>query len=249
MGLLEGGWDALGLILVGALAGGFVNGLTGFGTALTALPLMLLAVEPVVAAQLVSAASVIGHVSTLGAIWHAIDWRRLAPMLLAGLVGVPIGTWILPWISLPTFKLAVGLVLIAYCTFMLFAAGRVRLAAGDKGAEAIIGFASGVLGGIAGLSGALPTVWAALKGWPKDQRRVFFQVFNLTILSAMLAASFVQGLVGRRLVTALAVALPAVLIGSLVGSHLYRRLDDRRFDRIVLVFLLLSGLSLIWWSR
>jgi uncharacterized membrane protein YfcA len=245
MGLLEGGWDALALILVGALAGGFVNGLTGFGTALTALPLMLLALEPVVAAQLVSAASVIGHVSTLGAIWHAIDWRRLAPMLLAGLVGVPIGTWI----SLPTFKLAVGLVLIAYCTFMLFAAGRVRLAAGGKAAEAIIGFASGILGGIAGLSGALPTVWAALKGWPKEQRRVFFQVFNLTILSEMLAASFVQGLIGRRLVTALAVALPAVLIGSLAGSHLYRRLDDRRFDRIVLVLLLLSGLSLIWWSR
>jgi uncharacterized protein len=249
MGLPEGSWDALALILVGALAGGFVNGLTGFGTALTALPLMLLAVEPVVAAQLVSAASVVGHVSTLGAIRHAIDWRRLAPMLLAGLVGVPIGTWILPWVSLPTFKLAVGLVLIAYCTFMLFAAGRVRLAAGGKRAEAIIGFGSGILGGIAGLSGALPTVWAALKGWPKKQRRVFFQVFNLTILSEMLAASFVQGLIGRRLVTALAVALPAVLIGSLAGSHLYHRLDDRRFDRIVLVLLLLSGLSLIWWSR
>ena len=75
------------ILLAGALAGGFVNGLTGFGTGLTALPLWLQAVEPLIAAQLVSAASVVGHVSTLPAIWHAIDWRRLAPMLLAGLIG------------------------------------------------------------------------------------------------------------------------------------------------------------------
>ena len=87
MGSLCGEWSALAFILAGALVGGFVNGLTGFGTGLTALPLWLQAVEPLVAAQLVSAASVVGHVATLPAIWRAIDWRRLAPMLVAGLLG------------------------------------------------------------------------------------------------------------------------------------------------------------------
>lgn len=158
MGSLFAEWGTLALILAGALAGGFVNGLTGFGTGLTALPLWLQAVEPVVAAQLVSAASVIGHVSTLPAIWHAIDWRRLAPMLIAGLIGV-------------------------------------------------------------------------------------------TILTAMLVASLVQGLIGLRLLAALVVALPGTLIGARLGSLVYRRLGDRRFDRIVLVLLLVSGLGLVWSSR
>jgi len=249
MGLLDGDWVALALILAGALAGGFVNGLTGFGTAMTVLPLWLLAVEPVVAAQAICACSVASHLSTLRLIWHAFDWRRLAPMLLAGLLGVPIGTWILPWLSVPTFKLAVGTVILTYCTFMLFAAGRVRLESGAKGAETIIGFAGGILGGIAGLSGALPTMWAALKGWPKEERRVFLQVFNLTILAAMLVASLMQGLVGRRSIETIIVALPGTLIGARLGSFVYSRLDDRRFDRVVLVFLLLSGLSLVWGSR
>jgi uncharacterized membrane protein YfcA len=246
---MEGDWASLAPILAGAFAGGFVNGLTGFGTALTALPLFLLSVEPVVAAQLVSAASVIGHLATLRVIWHAIDWRRLAPMLLAGLLGVPIGTWILPWLSVPTFKLAIGTVIFAYCSFMLFGAGRIRLAAGGKGAETIVGFLGGILGGIAGLSGALPTMWAALKGWPKEERRVFLQVFNLTILAAMLLASLVQGLVGRRALVALVIALPGTLIGARLGAFVYHRLDDRRFDRVVLVLLLLSGLGLVWSSR
>lgn len=248
MGSLFAEWSTLAVILAGALAGGFVNGLTGFGTGLTALPLWLQAVEPVVAAQLVSAASVAGHISTLPAIWHAIDWRRLAPMLAAGLIGVPVGIWALPLISLAAFKLTVGCVLIAYCTFMLAAAGRVRLSWGGRGAEAAIGLAGGILGGLAGLSGALPTVWAALKGWSKQERRVVFQAFNMTILSAMLAASLVQGLIGLRLLAALALALPGTLIGARLGSLVYRRLDDRRFDRIVLVLLLMSGLALVWWN-
>ena len=180
MSSLYGDWGTLAFVLAGALVGGFVNGLTGFGTGLTALPLWLQAVEPLVAAQLVSAASVVGHVTMLPAIWHAIDWRRLAPMLVAGLVGVPIGTWVLPWISLAVFKSLVGCLLIGYCAFMLFAAGRVRLSAGGRGAEAVVGLFGGVLGGLAGLSGALPTVWATLKGWPKDERRMLFQAFNMT---------------------------------------------------------------------
>jgi uncharacterized protein len=244
-----GDWATLALILAGALAGGFVNGLTGFGTALTGLPMWLQAVEPLIAAQLASACSVLGHLTTLPAIWHAADWRRLAPMLVAGLIGVPIGTWALPLISLQAFKMAIGAILMIYCSFMLFVAGRVQLAAGGRGAEVVVGFAGGILGGIAALSGVLPTIYASLKGWPKDERRAFFQAFNLTLLTAMLVASVVQGLVGMRFLVALAVAIPGTLAGSWTGARLYRRLDDRRFDRVVLVVLLLSGLGLIWSSR
>jgi len=249
MGMFGEDWSTLVLVLVGALAGGFVNGLTGFGTGLTALPLWLQAVEPLVAAQLVSAASVVGHLSSLPAIWRAIDWRRLAPMLLAGLIGVPIGGWLLPWISLPTFKLTIGVLLIAYCAFMLLAAGRVRLAAGGRSAEAMIGLGGGVLGGLAGLSGMLPTLWAALKGWPKDERRMFFQVYNMTVLTAMLLANLVQGRIGLRFAVVLGVALPGTLLGARLGAVVYRRLDDRRFDRVVLLLLLLSGVGLVLWSR
>jgi uncharacterized membrane protein YfcA len=242
-------WNVLAYLLGGALAGGFVNGLTGFGTGLTALPFWLQALEPVLAAQLVSAASVAGHITAVPAIWAKVDWRRMAPLLGGGLLGVPIGAWLLPHIPLAAFKLAVGTVLVVYCTVMLIAAGRVRLAAGGRGAEAGIGVLAGVLGGMAGLSGALPTVWATLKGWSKEERRIVFQAFNMTILSAMLAATLVQGLIGKRFLLALLLALPATLIGGRLGAWLYHRLDDRRFDRIVLVLLLISGLGLVWSNR
>ena len=246
-----GTWEALALIFAGALAGGLVNGLTGFGSALTALPVWLQAVEPLVAAQLGSACSVLGHLRTFPAIWKAVHWRRLAPMLAAGLAGVPIGTLILPHIGLATFKLGIGAVLTAHCSFMLLAAGRVRLGANgrrDRWAEMAVGFGGGVLGGLAALSGVLPTVWASLKDWRKDERRIFFQAFNFTILAAMLVVSAASGLVGLPSILAFAVAAPGTLIGASLGLSIYRRLDDVRFDRVVLVVLLLSELALIWSS-
>ena len=75
------------LLLLGALSGAFVNGLTGFGTGLTALVFWLHAVPPVVAAPLVCACSVVAQLQSLPGIWHAIDFRRLAPFVIGGCLG------------------------------------------------------------------------------------------------------------------------------------------------------------------
>jgi uncharacterized membrane protein YfcA len=232
------------LILLGALAGGFVNGLTGFGTALTAMPLWLLVLPPAVAAQLAAAGGAIGQLQTLPAIWHAVEWRRVGPFIIAGLAGVPLGTWLVPHISLREFKLGVGVVLIAYCSFMLLFKDRYAAIGGGRGADAMIGFGGGILAGLAGLSGPLPTIWATLKAWTKDEKRALFQTFNFVMLTAMLAASAVAGLMGRDLFRALLFALPGTIVGARLGGWAYRKLDERRFDRLVLSLLLASGVAM-----
>jgi uncharacterized membrane protein YfcA len=153
---------------------------------------------------------------------------------------------LLPHIPIAAFKLGIGVLLAAYCAFMLAAAGRVKVAGGGRAAEAAVGFGGGVLGGLAALSGVLPTVWASLTDWSKDERRGFFQAFNFTLLAAMLAASLAAGHVGLRSIAAFAVAAPGTLAGAALGLRVYRRLDTVRFDRVVLAVLLMSGLALVW---
>ena len=246
-------WPASGseiaVIFCGAILGGFVNGLAGFGTGLMALPLWLQVLAPVPAAQLVSATSVAGHLLTLPAVWPAIAWRKLAPMLIAGLSGVPIGVYLLPRIEPTLFKLALGLGVITFSLGMLAATGRLNVPRGGRLSETTVGFLSGILGGLAGLSGILPTAWTALGRWPKDERRVAMQAFNMTVLGAMLAASLAQRLISVHVLLLLAIAFPGTFLGSRLGTALYRRLDDHRFDRAALLLLLLSGLSLVWFNR
>jgi uncharacterized membrane protein YfcA len=57
------------ILLAGALAGGFVSGLSGFGTALMALGIWLYIVPPSIAVPLVLICSVSSQISTLPSMW------------------------------------------------------------------------------------------------------------------------------------------------------------------------------------
>jgi uncharacterized protein len=236
----------LGWIVAGALAGGLVNGLSGFGTGITGLPFWVQALEPVLASQLAAGSAVTSQLFTFGTMWRSVDARRVAPMIAAGLAGVPIGLGIQPHIDQLSFKLTVGAILLVYAAIMLIADGRLRLTVESRAADMAVGLISGVLGGIAGISGVFPTIWAAVNNWPKERRRSTFQAFNLTILAVMMLASWWDGRLGLKFAAVILVSLPTTLIGVAIGSAIYRRLDDRRFDRIVLGLLLVSGLALLW---
>jgi hypothetical protein len=233
------------LVFAGAFAGGFVNGLTGFGTALSALPIWAHVLPPMLASPLAIACSIVGQLQTLPAIWHAIDFRRLAPFVAGGLLGVPLGILLLPRVDASTFRLAVGAVMVASCTFLLTWRGRAAWGAGGRPADAAVGFAGGILGGLAGLSGVLPTLWAELRGWEKDARRAVFQGFNLSILIFALASQGVAGFLDSRVGALLLIALPGTIAGAWIGRGLYARLDTRRFSKVVLVLLLLAGVVLM----
>ncbi len=237
------------LILAGALLGGFVNGLSGFGMTLVALPFWVYAVPPVVAAQLGAAGGVIGHLQTLPAIWPLISREAIGRYIVAGLLGVPIGTALLPFVDPRMFKLGVGFILVTFCLFHLFGREHLRSDRGGAPADAVVGFLGGFLGGLAGISGALPTMWASVRGLGKEGKRVLFQSFNTTMLTAMLCASAVQGLLTWELGRALLISLPGSILGAQFGHWAYRRLDDHHYDRIVLALLLLSGIGLLWANR
>src|SRR6202023_4135228 len=83
---------ALVLLLLGALAGGFVSGLAGFGTALMALGIWLYVVPPSIAVPLVLICSILGQTSTMPSFWRSIDFRLVWPFLIGGLDGVTLGT-------------------------------------------------------------------------------------------------------------------------------------------------------------
>lgn len=79
------------IVVLGALCGGFVNGLAGFGTGLLALGFWLHVVNPTVAAALVAACSVVGQAQSLFTVRRAVTWRRAWPFLAGGIIGVPVG--------------------------------------------------------------------------------------------------------------------------------------------------------------
>ncbi len=237
--------DAL-IVFVGALAGGLISGLTGFGTGLIALPIWLNVIPLFLGAPLVAICSIAAQLQTLPAIVHAINLRRLAPFVAGGALGVPCGTWLLSRVSVDGVRIALGLLLSVVCATLLAMRRRPPLVTrGGRLADGLVGLGGGLLGGLAGLSGPLPTIWAGLRGWGKDERRAVFQGFNLTVLLLALTSQAVAGYVTKEVGLLALVALPGTFAGAAVGKRLYSRLDTAGFNDIVLGVLFVAGLGTV----
>jgi uncharacterized membrane protein YfcA len=236
------------VLLFGALAGGFVSGLAGFGTALMALGIWLYVVPPGTAVTLVLICSVIAQTATMPSIWRSLDFRLVWPFLVGGLAGVPPGTMLVAYADPRLFKLCVGVLLLIFPTALYFDRRPMAVRFGGKVADAGIGFTGGVLGGLAGLSGPVPILWASVRGWGKDERRAVFQIFNWTILTAALCVQAATGLITRETMWLTLLVLPATIGGAWLGARTYHALSDGDFRDVVLGLLFLSGVTLVWSS-
>jgi uncharacterized protein len=235
-----------GFLVAGAIAGGFVSGLAGFGTALMALGIWLYVLPPSMAVPLVIVCSIIAQTWTLPSMWRSFDLSLVWPFLIGGLAGVPVGILLIAHADPRIFKLGIGILLLVFPVALLLNRSPMAFRFGGKLADGAIGFAGGIMGGLAGLSGPLPTLWASLRGWGKGQRRGVFQIFNWTILVASLCLQIASGLVKPEIGWLALIAFPGTVLGAWVGAKLYHAMSDRSFIDLVLVLLLLSGVSLVW---
>src|ERR1700692_4446370 len=107
---------ALTLLLCGALAGGFVVGLAGFGTALMALGIWLYVLPPTTAVPLVLICSIVAQTSTLPSFWRSFDLALVWPFVIGGLAGVPLGTLVIAHADPQVFKISFGVLLVVFPT-------------------------------------------------------------------------------------------------------------------------------------
>lgn len=234
------------VVAFGAALAGFVQGLSGFAFAMVATAVWAWgALDP----RLISAMAVFGGFS--GQLLAALTVRRgfdlklLIPFVVGGLAGIPVGVGILPMLDVHLFKLAFGALLVVICPIMLLSHRLPRVTGGGRLADAAAGFVGGVLGGIGGVSGAVPTLWCTLRGMPKDTQRAVIQNFNLGMLGVTLATYVGTGVITMATLPMLAIVLPAMLIPTLLGAKLYIGISDAMFRRIVLGLLTASGLAML----
>ena len=172
-------------------------------------------------------------------------WAMLLPLLGGALLGIPLGVAVLPHINAAMFKLGFGAMLVLWCPLMLFSQRLPRLTAGGPVADGVVGLGAGVLGGIGGFTGVLPTLWCTLRGMDKDVQRAVIQNFNLATLAITLAAYLATGVVTRPMWPMIAVVVPALMLPAMLGAKVYVGLSELAFRRIVLSLLTAAGLAML----
>ncbi|MBA1200340.1 sulfite exporter TauE/SafE family protein [Pseudomonas capeferrum] len=236
--------DPLYLIALGAIVAGFVQGLSGFAFGMVAMSFWAWSLEPRVAATLAVFGGLTGQLIAAFTVRRGFSWPLLWPFVLGGLAGIPMGVWVLPYLDMLWFKAAFGTLLVLWCPVMLLAPRLPRLR-GGRLADGVVGMAGGVLGGLGGFTGAVPTLWCTLRGFDRDTQRAVVQNFNLSMLMVTMLTYVGTGMVTREMLPMFAVMVPAMLLPTLLGTRVYVGISELAFRRIVLGLLTLSGIAML----
>jgi uncharacterized membrane protein YfcA len=236
------------VLLGGCFVAAFASGMAGFAFNLVAASILFHWLPPQTTAPVMVLGSLLIQLGTIGTVWHAIRWRALMPYLVAGTLGTPFGVLILRVTEAGAIVAGIGLLLVAYAAYMLariaLRLSPPQLQAG-RVADAGIGFAGGVLGGIGGFSGALPAMWGDLKGLRKDEARAIFQPFIVAMQVVAAIGLAFGGFYDRDSAVMLATVLPALVLGAWLGTRAYKVIPAEGFRVVLLGLLLVSGLSLV----
>lgn len=240
-------FDFLVLLGLGAAAGGFINGLAGFGTALFALGFWLQIMPPVQAVSVVVVMSVVTGLQGVWVVRRSIFAQpgRLARFVAPALVGVPIGVATLAVLNPTVLKITIALFLILYGGFFTLRSTLPKLDRPTPVIDGFVGFLGGVLGGAASLSGALPTMWCAMRPWTKGETRAVLQPYNVIVLGLTAGVFAVTGVYTRETLIVILIALPTTMIAAQLGIVVFKRLNDDQFRRLIIAMMLVSGMILL----
>jgi uncharacterized membrane protein YfcA len=250
-GLLLAQFDQ-GLQLVQVSAAVFtaaaISSVAGFAfSAICGAILFHLIDDPVAAVQTMMICSIVGQSYMVWWLRRQVEWGRLSVFLAGAAVGLPVGVWIL-FEARGMYVHGVGLLLVAYATFMLWRP-RIVVRRQHPLFDATAGLLGGITGGAVAFPGAFVTIWCGLKGWTKERQRALYQPFILlTQVAALLLIVLAHPATGERLSVGVESLLfmPPMLLGTSLGLTLFRRLSDGHFGMIVNLMLIASGLSLLF---
>ena len=232
------------ILLSGAFLGAFVQGATGFGSGLLINAFWLHIMEPTHAIPLNVVTSLFISGVPIYKLRKKLNFSKLKQFAIFGVVGIPIGMYLLVISDPSKLKFSIGILLVIYAVLMLKISS-FSINVNNKSINNLVGFISGVIGGLTALLGIIPVAWFSVQRLPKNTKRGTYEPFIfITSIAAIISFAF-AGLYKIEMIFDLLKIIPALLVGSWLGIKIYNKINDNLFRKVVLGLILLSGLFLV----
>lgn len=229
-----------------SLFAGLTQGLTGFGSALVAMPFFVEILPPKLAVTL----SVLNGllITSMITYRHRNDIRPqdLIPLVIGAIPGIFLGIRFLKYADEGLIKHLLGAIIVSYCLYSLFK----KNSWGRRPLHRAWGVVAGLLTGLIGASfsaGGPPTIiYVTLTGWGKDEIKATLSAFFLVTGIMISVGHVATGLSSKTTLYLFAVNAPVVVLGVLAGMRAYSLIPTRVYLRIVLALLLVMGTILLF---
>lgn len=227
------------------LAGYTLRGATGFGAGLIVIPACALVLPFDLVIPLVTT---MGVLASIGQTWRErrlIDRAVLLRLVLPTLAGAAIGLALFAALDARVLLKVFGGFIIAYALTTFIALPRLPHTSGLA-----VAYASGAIGALVatifgGMAGPFYAVYL-------DALKLGKGVFRATMSAVLALLAVVRiagygglGLFDLRVAALLMVLVPTMAIAMLAGERLHRHLSQGRFERVVALVLIASGIALL----
>ena len=219
-----------------------VKGLTGFGSGLVAIPLLAF-IFP-----LKFIVPVFGLLSYGGTIIQSISlrkqakWRDIWPLIPFSLTGIALALWLLVNTDSRILTLSLGAFIIMYASYSLLP---LKEMTGSRKWAVIAGTCGGLVGALFGTGGPFYVIYLKLRQLDRGQFRATVSMIFLLDGVFRVAGYSSSGLYNAQVLWLVLILFPVLLLAMYVGHHIHVKINQRMFNRIINILLLVSGSILI----
>jgi uncharacterized protein len=220
--------------IVAAIAG-MVRGFAGFGAAMMMTPVFSALYGPGAGVSLCLLLEIAVALPLLPRAVQYVDWRRIGLLMVAAVIGAPLGNLVLTEVSPEPMRWAISAIVLS--AVALLASGWRFHGQWRAPVTLGIGATSGFLNGLSGMAGP-PIAFYYLAGNETATRvranlTTYFVFVDLAALAVFLARDMVHG---DTFVLGLFLA-PAVVAGGLLGEKLFPLASEAFYRRLALCLL------------
>jgi uncharacterized membrane protein YfcA len=232
------------VIILAVLAGGLVKGTLGFGMPMVALPIIAFIIPPTTAMILLCAPIFLTNFLQIK-FKEGVSSYRFLPMFLSLVVGLIIGARLILEIDINTITqiIAVSIIFAALVNCFGFKINNIKQNY-EKIITTIIGFGSGILGGLSTFYGPPMLAYLVAVDLPKEKfvRTVSTMYFigSFPLYGSLIYYGFATK---EDLIFSLILIIPA-FISQQIGTKIRDKINHKQFRNLVLFTLIVLGISL-----
>jgi len=233
------------IIILAVLAGGLVKGTLGFGMPMVALPIIAFIIPPTTAMILLCAPIFLTNFLQIK-FRQGVSSYRFLPMFLCLIIGLIIGARLILEIDVKTITQIIAVSIIFAALVNCFG---IKIKNINKNHEntitSLIGFGSGILGGLSTFYGPPMLAYLVAVDLPKEKfvRTVSTMYFigSFPLYGSLIYYGFATK---EDLIFSLILIIPA-FIAQQVGTKIRDKFNQKQFRICILITLIILGLSLL----
>lgn len=233
------------IIILAVLAGGIVKGTIGFGMPMVALPIIAFVI-PATTAMIILCAPILLTNFLQIKFKQGVSSYRFLPMFISLIIGLIVGARLILEININTITQIIAVSIIFAALVNCFGIKITSInQKKEKAITIIIGFGSGILGGLSTFYGPPMLAYLVAADLPKEKfvRTVSTMYFigSFPLYGSLIYYGFATSL---DLIVSLILIIPAYIAQQL-GTKIRDKINQKQFRMCILITLIILGFSLL----